>query len=423
MILTLLLFTTSYPYDYASEYPFIHPELKHLLGKFKKIVLVPRVCKGKKVSLPARVEVDEQYAAFLRANSGPINVIRHALHSRIFYSEMQRNQTIPLDPVKLLKLFFFSSNAELTRQWVTGWIKKRQSNGNGILLYSYWFNHIATGLGLIKQAFPGTKVVSRAHGYDIYEEYYYPYYWPYRNETLENIDWLFFASEAGKMYFCDHYPGFVSKYETAHLGISDPGFVAQPSKDNIFRIVSCSAIVSVKRLNLLLDGLAVIAHLRPGQKFEWVHFGDGRDRQTLERKMKQIFPVNISSHLLGYVPNQEILRYYKEHPVDVFVNVSETEGGVPVAIQEAASCGIPVVATSVGGNPEIVSAKNGILLSTSPIPEGIASALLKIWDNPLSAAKMRQESRQIWQTSFNADTNYDTFAERLKSIRQEQKVK
>jgi glycosyltransferase involved in cell wall biosynthesis len=138
--------------------------------------------------------------------------------------------------------------------------------------------------------------------------------------------------------------------------------------------------------------------------------------------MKQIFPVNISSHLLGYVPNQEILRYYKEHPVDVFVNVSETEGGAPVAIQEAASCGIPVVATSVGGNPEIVSAKNGILLSTSPIPEGIALALLKIWDNPLSAAKMRQESRQIWQTSFNADVNFHLFAERLKSIRQERKV-
>jgi colanic acid/amylovoran biosynthesis glycosyltransferase len=166
-----------------------------------------------------------------------------------------------------------------------------------------------------------------------------------------------------------------------------------------------------------------MAHLRPGQKFEWVHFGDGKDRRMLERKLKRIFPQNISGRFLGYMPNEEILRYYQKYPVDVFVNVSETEGGAPVAIQEAASCGVPVIATCVGGNSEIVSAKNGVLLPPSPTPEEIGLALLKLWDNPLLAAKMRQESRQIWQTSFNADVNFHLFAERLKSIRQERKAK
>ena len=119
---------------------------------------------------------------------------------------------------------------------------------------------------------------------------------------------------------------------------------------------------------------------------------------------------------MGNVPNPEVMRYYREQPVDVFVNVSSTEGGVPVAIQEAISCGIPVIATAVGGNPEIVSEKNGILLSANPNSEEIGTALLKLWDDPRMATQMRQESRRVWQRSYNAEVNFRAFADRLKTI-------
>jgi glycosyltransferase involved in cell wall biosynthesis len=132
--------------------------------------------------------------------------------------------------------------------------------------------------------------------------------------------------------------------------------------------------------------------------------------------MTQSFPANVHGEFLGNVPNSEIMRYYRDRPVDVFVNVSSTEGGAPVAIQEAVSCGIPIVATAVGGNPEVVTDKNGILLDPNPTVGQIASALFRIWDNPLLAAEMRKESRRIWQTSYNAKVNFRAFAERLKSI-------
>lgn len=418
----LIIFTHLYPYDFPGEQTFISREIHHLIKNFDRVILVPRIHRGVKLPLPASIEVDEHYAAFLEANSRPYQLIERAFRLRRFYKEIQKNKTILLYPSKILKLILFSAKAELTRQWMTDWIRKQKINAKDCILYSYWFNHLAAGLSLVKHEFTDIKIISRAHGYDIYEEYYYPYYWPYRSETLANISRLFFASEAGRTYFCDHYPDFASKYETAYLGISDPGFVAQLSKDNVFRVVSCSAIVSVKRIDLLLDGLAIMAHLRPEQKIEWIHFGDGKDRRALERKIKQSFPPNISARFFGYRPNQEILRYYREHSIDVFVNVSTTEGGAPVAIQEAISFGIPVVATSVGGNPEIVSEKNGILLSPSPTAKEIALALLKIWDDPLSAAKMREASRQVWQTSFNADVNFLLFAKRLKSLGREREA-
>ncbi|HLE91218.1 MAG TPA: glycosyltransferase [Anaerolineales bacterium] len=414
--MTIIIFTQSYPYDFAAEHIFVRPEIHHLAEKFEKILLVPRTCKGKRLSLPSGVEVDDRYADFLQRNSRPHRMIQLALASRSFFQEIHNHLSILLYPSKILKLILFSSRVELTRQWITNLIQTQQIDPNDCILYSYWFDHAATGLAMVGQEFPAIRVVSRAHGYDIYEEYYYPYYWPYRRETLEELDMLFFASDAGKNHFRDRYPEFISKFETAHLGIDDPGFISSSSDDGVFRIISCSYIVPVKRLGLLLDGIATAARLRPEQKFEWIHFGDGKGRRSLERKMSRKFPFNVQGRFVGDVPNHEIMRHYQNHPCDLFVNVSETEGGAPVSIQEAISCGIPVVATSVGGNPEIVSEKNGLLLSPDPTPEEIAAALLKICDNPSLSAEMRKESRLVWRESYNADINFRSFAERLKSI-------
>ncbi len=412
----LLLFTSSYPYDYAVEHTFIQPEIHHLLEKFSRIVVVPRIAKGDMLSLAPGVEANDDYAGFLQRSSRPREILRMAFSTGRFVQEIRTRPGVLLNPAKLLKLILFSGRAEATRRWATNFIKTKRLDAEKCILYSYWFDHAATGLIRAKNDFPGLKVISRAHGYDIYEEYYYPYYWPYRRETLEALDALFFASEAGKNYFLDRFPEFRSKYETSHLGTRDPGHLSEPSTDNIFRIVSCAHIVLVKRLDLLLEGIASAARLRPEQRFEWTHIGDGADRRSLERKMIRSFPPNARGKFLGNVPNAEIMQHYKDRPVDVFVNVSSTEGGAPVSIQEAISCGIPVVATSVGGNPEVVSEKNGFLLSPDPMPEEVAAALLKIWDNPELAARMRIESRRLWERSYNAEVNFRAFAERLKAI-------
>jgi glycosyltransferase involved in cell wall biosynthesis len=413
----VVIFTHSFPFDFAAEQTFIGNEILHLKEKFERVLLVPKVTKGKRLPLPDCVEVDESYAEFFKTSSRLDRLMEYAAKSRIVNRELEKNKMLLLSPSKVLKLFLFSGRAQLTSEWTSRLIKSKQIDPADCILYSYWLDQTATGLAMVKQEIPTIKVISRAHGYDLYEEYYYPYYWPYRYETLGLLDRLFFASQAGRDYCMERYPEFKSKYETARLGINDPGFVTRQSNDNVFRIISCSTIVSVKRLDLLLDGLAALARLRPGMSFEWNHFGDGEGRKLLESRMRQNFPANIEGRIWGYVPNEDIIRYYRDHPCDVFVNVSETEGGVPVAIQEAVSCGVPVIATTIGGNPEIVTKKNGILLDPDPKPEEIARAVLKISDNPLLAAEMKQESRRIWESGYAANVNFGAFAERLKSIR------
>jgi glycosyltransferase involved in cell wall biosynthesis len=414
--MTILLFTQSHPYGAASEHIFIEPEIRHLVEQWGRVILVPRLRKGNRLALPPGAEVADDYAEFLQRYLQPRGIIRSALGSRSFFQELRQQPSLLLYPSKILKLLLFSGRVDLTRRWVKHYLSAQHLDTQPCILYSYWFDHAATALAQIRREMPGARAVSRAHGYDIFEEYYYPYYWPYRRETLQVLDRVFFASDAGRDYYRERYPEFTSRYETAHLGTKDPGFVSRSSTDGVFRIISCAHIVPVKRLNLLLDGVAAAAHLEPSQKIEWVHFGDGAGRKVQERKMARAFPANATGRFLGDVPNTEILGYYRAHPVDVFVNVSSTEGGAPVAIQEAISCGIPVVATSVGGNPEVVSERNGILLSPDPNPRDIAAALLKIWENAGLAAQMRRESRRLWESRYNAEVNFRLFAQRLKSI-------
>jgi glycosyltransferase involved in cell wall biosynthesis len=411
--LNLVLLTVSYPYDAGAEQTFIGRELPYLCRHFDNIILVPKKSEGKRLRIPEGVEVEESFAVLLRRSS-LVGVAKEAVLSRFFYQDIFSRLEILVHPTMLARLLRFVGEAEMLRNWLANWIAEKPDTGN-TLFYSFWFDQLAFGVGLLKNRNPGLRLASRAHGYDVYEERYHPAYWPCRRVALMKLDKLFLASEDARNYLLNKYPQHASKYETAHLGVQDPGFIAAPSADGIFRIVSCSSLVALKRIDLLVYGIRCAAELRPQQEFEWRHFGDGPVRGKLAEALRSL-PPNVKASLAGYIPNDQIMDYYRNNPVDVIANVSESEGGSPVSIMEAMSCGIPAMATAVGGNPEIVSEQNGILLGAHPSPQEIAEAILFLIDHPKELARKRAASRVVWAQRYDATQNFEFFANRLKSV-------
>jgi len=200
------------------------------------------------------------------------------------------------------------------------------------------------------------------------------------------------------------------------LGVTEPGGLSKPSEDGVLRLVSCSILNPVKRIDLLFEGVVTAARMRPDQVIEWTHFGDGDGRQDYINRIASEFPSNTKGHFPGYQTQHDLIQTYLEKPVDVFVNVSSTEG-TPVSIMEAVSCGIPVIATAVGGNVEIVKEKNGFLLSENPTSEEIAEALLKVCDRHEEMLEKRRGSREVWLERYNETTNFEAFAQKLVEIR------
>jgi len=409
----LVIFTNNYPYYTVGEQTFLTGEIKILQKYFERIVLVPNEKHEKLLPLSQGVEVRLDFAGNFSLGKRFL-VFLPALFSKDVWQEMKDRLPESLSFGYLKKIFFFISGARLTQKWMNDWLKQEGLSASDVVCYTYWFTEIAMGLGWSKTEHPSLRIVSRAHGYDLYEELYKP--WPLRSQSISLLDGLFADSDIGTNYLLEKYPRFKDKYASALLGVPDPGGMSKPSGDGVLRIASCSMINPIKRIDLLLKGILHAARSRPTQKIEWTHFGGGAERQSLSERAAKEFPPNARASFPGYQTQEHLITTYLENPMDVFVNVSSIEG-TPVSIMEAISCGIPVIATAVGGNVEIVQERNGFLLGENPTPAEIADALLSVCDHREDWLKKRQGSRAVWQERYNETTNFEAFAQALVEIR------
>lgn len=95
---------------------------------------------------------------------------------------------------------------------------------------------------------------------------------------------------------------------------------------------------------------------------------------------------------VGTVPYDQLEPAYQY--ADIFVLTSLSEG-MPVVILEAMGCGLPVLASDVGGNNEIVKeGQNGYLINGDDI-EKLAGDIVRLIDNPILRKTMGATSRQL----------------------------
>lgn len=384
-----------------------------LRKNFGRVVLVPRFALGNLLFVPDGVEVEKSFSASSTFQRRLLNIFK-AFFSLDFRQDIWSHLPLSLSPVYLKRLFSFLTKAFLTRDWILEWLSTQNINPAETIFYTFWFDEIAMGVALAKERVPLLRLVSRAHGYDLYEEIYGV--WHCRSHAISLLDGLFPDSHIGVDYLKQKYPQYVEKYQAALLGVPNPGGVASPSTDGVLRVVSCSILSPVKRVDLLFAAIIAAGKMRPDQKIEWIHYGDGEDRQRYVERAAVEFPPNVCGSFPGYQTQRDLIKNYLSQPVDVFINVSSTEG-TPVAIMEAVSCGIPVIATAVGGNVEIVSEKNGFLLGENPTPNQVAKVLLQVCDQCENMLQKRQASQKVWLEKYNETTNYEAFIQKLVEIR------
>lgn len=93
--------------------------------------------------------------------------------------------------------------------------------------------------------------------------------------------------------------------------------------------------------------------------------------------------------------------------MDVVVQPSVLREGLPLAMAEAASLSRPLIATNVGGNPEIVSdGINGSLVAAGDI-EALAGRVAHLMKDPSAARRMGENSRAIWLAKFTEEEMLD----------------
>lgn len=156
-------------------------------------------------------------------------------------------------------------------------------------------------------------------------------------------------------------------------------------------LVGCVAqLKSVKRIDVLLEAFA-----RVELPAELVLVGDGVERESLEALSRRL----AIADRVRFCGEQSDPRPWL-HALDVFALASDVEG-LPVAAIEAMAAGLPVVATGVGGVPEVV--RDGVtgLLVPCRDPEALGAALRVLLKDRERAAEMGARGRKRVCTEFD----------------------
>lgn len=278
-------------------------------------------------------------------------------------------------------------------------------------LYAYWLSRPAYLVAQYKQKNDRiNSIISRAHRYDLYFDRNSVHYLPFRKFIDSSIDVIYFISENGRKYYESEYPkkGVQLKCirKVARLGTYNGEYQKTGELNRRIVLVSCSNIISVKRLDLIVDVLEKLKHY----EIMWYHFGTGKLEKEIERYCKEKLTKD-SYKLCGYVDNKEILKKYKEYNANFFINMSDSEG-IPVSIMEAMSFGIPVIARNVGGMSEIVNEENGLLLENDDAEDAankISSLLTDCREKTGKYETMCKKAYDTWNERYNAEKNYNIF--------------
>jgi glycosyltransferase involved in cell wall biosynthesis len=404
---TLYLFTEQFPFGLNSEKAFLSNEIKYLKNKFENIIIIPRVINHEQTTI-GEFQIDITLSQKLNSKNKILLIIA-SLSSSYLYKELISKNIIFWNFDRLKKLIYFTAR---THQ-VNNWVKKKIKNNSkeNCIFYTYWTNDIT--LGLVKPAKDNEiKLFSRAHGHDLYEDFYD--YLPCYKRIVSGVHKLFPVSKIGYNYLINKYPKHKNKITLSYLGVKVAPVSCSYSKDDHIRIVSCSYIIPLKRINLIISGIQEFIKLYD-KKIIWTHFGDGELYDDIKNQAKKVNDERFKYVLKGFIDNNDLLKYYQLNPVDLFITTSESEG-VPISLLEAQAHGIPVIGTNVGGIPEIINEKVGILLSTNPKTVEIADAINYISSDKDRFDRMKKNSFSNWEENFNADKNFDFFTTELLSL-------
>lgn len=286
-------------------------------------------------------------------------------------------------------------------------VKKMRIDGN-IYIYSFWLSRGAYAASILKQILNPCKVISRAHGYDVYEERNNIGYLPFREYIAQSFDEIAFISMDGYQYFktlCDDHNYKYNKLSMIHLGSTLPLIRPRVKKDmdDGLTVASCSSIISLKRLDIIIDFVSQLNEL--GMSTKWIHIGEGKEKKTIETYARTKIKGNYC--LLGWIDNSEIYALYEKYNVNFFINMSDSEG-IPVSIMEAISVGIPVIARNVGGVSEIVNQKTGILIEnvvTEEILRKAAEEVVYLYRDKVKYELLSASAKKYWEEEFDIESN------------------
>jgi glycosyltransferase involved in cell wall biosynthesis len=176
------------------------------------------------------------------------------------------------------------------------------------------------------------------------------------------------------------------------------------------RLLCLGRLMPAKGFDVALTAFATLAPRFPSLRLTIA--GDGAARGELER---QAASLEIDDHVdfLGWVDPDRISALIDEATVVVMPSRRE---GLPVAAAQAASRARPIVASRVGGLPEVVVHGQSGMLVEPEDARGLAQAVAYMLDHPGDAARMGRAAHASVREALSLDRCVDAFDDLYRTL-------
>ena len=216
------------------------------------------------------------------------------------------------------------------------------------------------------------------------------------------IDQFISVSDSIRNYMVNDIGINKNKIKVIHNGIAGLNLkTSKLSEPKIINLVSVGRVAKIKNHQLLLNALKMI---ESKINFHLTIVGDGPELNNIKEQCNKLL-LNENISFLGFRTDiDEILTN-----MDICVVTSDYEG-ISIAILEAMSIGMPVIASSVGGNPETVAdGKSGILFPKDD-ESALVEALIKLSKSATLRELMGESGYQRFIKHFHQDNVFKQYS-------------
>lgn len=174
-----------------------------------------------------------------------------------------------------------------------------------------------------------------------------------------------------------------------------PNFV----NTNLFRPLNIpknkGSICFVGRLNKQKNLFALIEAIE-GNPYSLSIIGSGELKEALKRFSSE---KKVDVNFLGNMPNKDLPKILNQHEIFILPSLWE---GMPKVLLEAMACGLPVIATNVKGNKEVLlNQENGILCGTDFL--SIKKSIINLMENKDLKLKLGKNARETIIRSYSLE--------------------
>ncbi len=263
--------------------------------------------------------------------------------------------------------------------------------GNIEHLHAHYISHPCT-LAFVVSSFTDIPFSATAHAHDIWLDKLFI------KEKIERAKFIITCSEYGrKRIIDDNNIRETDKIYTIYHGIDTLAFKQkqQLNKKDKFTILNVGSLLEVKDQRNLILACKILKE--EGYDFQCNIVGDG----PLYARLKELIhecELTEEVQLAGRVFQENIKNHYQE--ADIFVLTSNSEN-LPNVLLESMAMGVPVIATQIGGIPElIINRETGLLISANNVEE-IANAIKLLMNDKALYEKLSLNGKM--QVSKNFD--------------------